>query len=159
LGGLLAQRFGFRSIFIFLTIISSIVIFVIIVFLPETMRSIAGDGTLRLNGIYQPLIRKIRKESPYMQDPEGTVKRKKVTIMTFIDPLKLLGERDILFNLVFGGVVYTIWSMVTASTTRLFKDPFKLTEGLLGLVFLPNGMLTPLCPERSILLQAQFVSV
>ncbi|CZT48345.1 related to synaptic vesicle transporter SVOP and related transporters (major facilitator superfamily) [Rhynchosporium secalis] len=139
IGGLLAQTFGFRSIFVFLLATSSAVTIVIVVFLPETMRTIAGNGSLRITGVYQPLIRKIRKEPPYMRDPEGDVARKKVTLMTFIDPLKLLLERDILFNLVFGGVVYTVWSMVTTSTTGLFKERFRLTEAALGLAFLPNG--------------------
>lgn len=65
--------------------------------------------------------------------------RKKVTVMTFVEPLKLLGEKDILCNLIFGGIVYAIWSMVTSSTTRLFQQSFGLNEILLGLAFLPNG--------------------
>jgi Ca2+/Na+ antiporter len=42
-------------------------------------------------------------------------------------------------NLIFGGVVYAIWSMVTSSTTGLFKSRFGLSELVLGLAFLPNG--------------------
>ncbi|KAK4238511.1 putative major facilitator superfamily transporter [Achaetomium macrosporum] len=139
LGGLLANFFGFRSIFIFLVTLSSLVIIMIIVFLPETLRSIAGNGSLRLTGIHQPLIGRFTKEPPHMQDPGDTVQRKKVTLMTFIEPLKLLAEKDILLNLLFGGVVYAIWSMVTSSTTGLFKSRFGLSELLLGLAFLPNG--------------------
>ncbi|KAH8743795.1 major facilitator superfamily domain-containing protein [Diaporthe sp. PMI_573] len=116
LGGLLANFFGFRSIFIFLVILSSLVIIMII-----------------------PLIARFTKELPYMQDPDDTVQRKKVTLMTFIEPLKLLAQKDILLNLLFGGVVYAIWSMVTSSTTGLFKSRFGLSELLLGLAFLPNG--------------------
>lgn len=122
------------------------VIIMIIVVLPETLRSIAGNGSLRLTGIYQPLIAKITKEPPYMQDPEDTIQRKKVTLITFIEPLKLLAEKDILLNLLFGGVVYAIWSMVTSSTTGLFKSLFGLNETLLGLAFLPNGMSSSLLP-------------
>ncbi|GAP82376.1 putative major facilitator superfamily transporter [Rosellinia necatrix] len=139
LGGLLANFFGFRSIFIFLVILSSLVTVIIIVFLPETLRSIAGDGSLRLTGIHQPLIARFIKEPPYMQDPDETVQRKKVTLITFIEPLKLLAEKDILLNLLFGGVIYAIWSMVTSSTTGLFKSRFGLSDLLLGLAFLPNG--------------------
>ena len=111
----------------------------IIVFLPETLRSIAGNGSLRLTGIHQPLIARFTKEPSYMQDPDDTIQRKKVTLITFIEPLKLLAEKDILLNLLFGGVVYTIWSMVTSSTTGLFKSRFGLSDLLIGLVFLPNG--------------------
>ncbi|KAH8802991.1 major facilitator superfamily domain-containing protein [Xylogone sp. PMI_703] len=140
LGGLLANFFGFRSIFIFLVILSSLVIIMIIVFLPETLRSIAGNGSLRVTGIYQPLIARFITEPIYMQDPDDTVQWKKVTLITFIEPLKLLAEKDIFLNLLFGGVIYTIWSMVTSSTTGLFKSRFGLSDLLLGLAFLPNGL-------------------
>ncbi|KAH7010105.1 major facilitator superfamily transporter [Ilyonectria destructans] len=101
LGGILSNFFGFRSIFIFLLILSSITILVIIFFLPETMRTIAGNGTLRLQGVYKPLIQRFRKEPEYMQEPEER-SRKKITLGTFTEPLKLLIQKDILINLIFG---------------------------------------------------------
>ncbi|RDW70965.1 MFS transporter-17 [Coleophoma cylindrospora] len=140
IGGILANFFGFRSIFVFLLILSALTLIVIIIFLPETLRSIAGNGSLRLSGIHKPIIQRVQKEPAYMEDPDENYQRKKVTFMTFIEPLKLLRRKDVLFNLLFGGVVYTIWSMVTSSTTGLFKDQFKLNELLLGLCFLPNGL-------------------
>lgn len=76
-----------------------------------------------------------------MQDPEERT-RKKITLGTFTEPLKLLIQKDILINLIFGGVVYAIWSMVTSSTTGLFKDKFNLSELQVGLAFLPNGRST-----------------
>ncbi|KAI1149431.1 MFS general substrate transporter [Nemania diffusa] len=139
LGGGLSNRLGFRSIFIFLLIISVVVLAVIVFILPETLRSIAGNGSYRLAGIYQPLIRYCTKEREYMQDPPPGQVRKKINAHTFIDPLKLLAEKDILLQLVFGGVVYTIWSMVTSTTTGLFKASFGLNEFLIGLCFLANG--------------------
>ncbi|PNP38577.1 hypothetical protein TGAMA5MH_09658 [Trichoderma gamsii] len=111
----------------------------VILFLPETLRTIAGNGSLRLSGIYKPLVARFTAEQPYMQDPDETVQRRKVTLITFIEPLRLLAEKDIVLNLLFGGVVYAIWSMVTSSTTNLFKSRFGLNELLLGLAYLPNG--------------------
>ncbi|KAL0944527.1 major facilitator superfamily transporter [Colletotrichum truncatum] len=140
LGGLLANFLGFRSIFVFLLILSLVVTTVIIVFLPETMRSIAGNGSIRLEGIYKPLGRYVTRASNYQsEDLRGPLSRKKVTLATFLEPLYLLIQRDILINLVFGGVVYTIWSMVTSSTTGLFKQLFGLSDLQIGLAFLPNG--------------------
>lgn len=74
-----------------------------------------------------------------MEEPAEPVIRKKITVYTFLEPLQLLIQKDILLNLIFGGVVYTIWSMVTSSTTSLFKATFNLSELTLGLAFLPNG--------------------
>lgn len=74
-----------------------------------------------------------------MEEPAEPIIRKKITVKTFIEPLQLLIQKDVLLNLIFGGVIYTIWSMVTSSTTGLFKETFGLSELTLGLAFLPNG--------------------
>jgi hypothetical protein len=74
-----------------------------------------------------------------MQDRDESYTPEKVNIRTFIEPLSLLSEKDILLNLIFGGMIYAIWSMVTASTVGLFKDVFHLNEVQIGLAFLPNG--------------------
>lgn len=111
----------------------------LLVYLPETLRRIAGNGTLRLSGVYQPFIRRLTKEPEYMEDAGEKPEVPKVTFKTFAGPIKLLAEKDIMALLVSGGMVYTIWSMVIASTTGIFKDRFGLNELMLGLVFLPNG--------------------
>lgn len=133
---------AYRSIFIFLLILSGLVFIAIIVLLPETLRSIAGNGSLRLTGIHQPLIQRFTKEPPGLQDQDESYTPPKVSAKTFIEPLKLLKEKDILLSLLYGGTIYAIWSMVTASTTGLFKNIFGLNEVLLGLAFIPNGKLT-----------------
>lgn len=123
----------------FLLIASSLILIAIVLFLPETMRSIAGNGSLRLSGIYKPLYAYVTKEPSYMEEPDGPLKRKKVTIQTFLKPFRLFEERDLVINLIWGGFIYAIWNMVTSSTTPLFKTRFNLSELLLGVAFLPNG--------------------
>lgn len=138
-GGILTQFLGFRSIFVFLLILSSITILAIVLFLPETLRTIAGDGSLRLTGIYQPLIRRLRKRSEDSEGSSSSFLRPRIRPKTFLEPLLLLRQKGIVLNLIFGGVVYAIWSMVTSSTTVLFQQSFFLNEIQLGLVFIPNG--------------------
>ncbi|WQF90106.1 Putative major facilitator superfamily, MFS transporter superfamily [Colletotrichum destructivum] len=140
LGGALANSLGFRSVFIFLLIASSLILIAILVYLPETMRTIAGNGSLRLTGIYKPLYRYVSKEPKYMQDPEGPLNRQKITFFTFLRPFRLFKEKDLVINLVWGGVIYAIWNMITTSTTPLFKASFGLSELLLGVAFIPNGL-------------------
>lgn len=126
----------------FLLILSSLTLVSLVIFLPETMRSIAGNGTIRLTGIYRPLIESLGIRSKhYTQDaPPKNAQKITIDLETFTSPLKLLIQRDILTNLLFGGVVYAIWSMVTSSTTGLFKDRFHLDETMIGLAYLPNGI-------------------
>ncbi|KAK3997031.1 major facilitator superfamily domain-containing protein [Cladorrhinum sp. PSN332] len=144
LGGILSQQFGFRAAFVFLLILSAVVLTCIILFLPETLRAIAGNGSIPVTAVYQPLICQCRKgRSPTTADDFHHCqprKRRKVTAMTLIEPLRLLGQPEIMLNLLYGGVVYAIWSMMTSSTTMLFKDVFDLSELQLGLAFLPNGL-------------------
>lgn len=113
------------------------------VFLPETLRSIAGNGELRLSGIHQPLIRRFKGDPSYVVDAIEPATRPKITPRIFIEPLLLLKEKDILLSLIFGGTIYAMWSMVTASTTGLFKEKFGLNELLVGVAFLPNGKKSP----------------
>ncbi|KAF1915759.1 major facilitator superfamily domain-containing protein, partial [Ampelomyces quisqualis] len=138
IGGLLANFLGFRSIFVFLLILSGITIVCIIAFLPETLRSIAGNGSVRLTGIHQSLICRLRKEPGYLEDCDHSHRKTPITLTTFVEPLSLLKQKEILLNLLFGGVIYAMWSMVTSSTTTLFKDAFGLNEVMLGLAFIPN---------------------
>ncbi|WEW55285.1 hypothetical protein PRK78_000714 [Emydomyces testavorans] len=140
LGGVLANFLGFRSIFIFLLIFSTLVLAFIVFYLPETLRSIAGNGTIRVNGVYKPFIRKFQKEPSYMVNPDPNFKLPKVSLLLVLEPLKFLFEKDVFVSLIFGAVVYTVWSMVTSSTTALFKEHYKLNDLLTGLAFLPNGL-------------------
>jgi MFS family permease len=139
LGGILTQFFGFRSIFYFLFILGGLVLLFIVFFLPETLRVIAGNGTVRLQGIQRPLIHNFTKEPEYTTEPDPNRVREKISFMTVVEPLKFLFEKDVFVSLFFGGIVYTVWSMVTASTTSLFQERYHLNSLLTGLAFLPNG--------------------
>ena len=140
-----------RATFVFLLILSVLTLIMIIIILPETMRSIAGDGTLRLSGIYRPLIWTVRKEPSYMVDPDERPELPKITWRTFVAPLTLLMNKSIVLSLIPGGIVYAIWSMVTASTVSLFKAKYQLNELLLGVAFIPNGMRSTSRIEEKIL--------
>ena len=141
LGGIFAQFLGFRAIFMFLLGLSATITILMVIFLPETMRSLAGDGSWRLKGIvYQSLYRMIRPPK-YVRDPDEKPERKKVTLATFGGPFKLLVRKEVAFNVYFFGLIYAVWSMVTSSTTSLFAADFGLNELQLGAIYLPNGRL------------------
>lgn len=129
-----------RSIFYFLIGLSAAVVVLLVLVMPETLRKIAGNGSLPLHGIYRPLI-KTRKRSVASAD---AVERtpytpEKVSFRAFLDSFRLLAEKDVLVTLVYGGVIYAVWSMITASTSTLFKEEYQLSDVIIGLIFLPNG--------------------
>ncbi|KAF8866836.1 MFS general substrate transporter [Acephala macrosclerotiorum] len=137
-GGIISQYLGFHAIFWFLFGLGGLTLLLILLILPETQRAIAGNGTIRLQGIHRPLIYSFSPPSDALLEREPTPK-KRFTIKSIIDPLKLLKEKDVIMTLLFGSIVYTVWSMVTSSTTALFQEIFHLNDLQVGLVFLPNG--------------------
>ena len=140
-GGILTQTLGFRSIFWFLTILGAIALFLVLMFLPETLRSVAGNGTVRLGGIQKPWIYFIWPQSDVMREQGENAPRPRVTLGTVLSPLIFLFEKDVFVTLFFGSLVYTVWSMVTSSTTDLLQVRYHLNTLMTGVAFLPNGTL------------------
>lgn len=138
-GGVLSQYLGYRSIFWFLTIMAAISLVSIMCFLPETLRSIAGNGTVPLYGLHKPYIYYVTGQPDIQEDAKPIGEKKKVTWKTVLAPLTFLGEKDVFITLFFGAIVYTVWSMVTSSTSQLFEDTYGLNTLEVGLTFLGNG--------------------
>lgn len=139
-GGVLTQYLGFRSIFYFLFILGSIALTTIVVLLPETLRHLAGNGTICLHGWHRPLsYRIIGLPRPVFEPITKPVRLKPSLQGMVLSPIRMLCEKDILVTLLFGSVVYTVWSMVTASTTHLFQAHYRLSDIVVGFAFLPNG--------------------
>jgi MFS family permease len=142
LGGLLSTFLGFRSIFVFHWSLALAILVVVLLFLPETLRSIAGNGSVRLSGIHQPLIVKfgLVKDWEVLPNDTNLEPRTKLSLATFVEPLYLLKEKDTLVSLIFGGIVFAIWMMLTVSTPGLFRTSFKLNDLLIGVSFIPNAV-------------------
>ena len=137
-GGILTQYLGFRSIFYFLTAFAALVIIMLALYLPETLRKIAGDGSKRLYGIYKPILGHSNQGTPI--PVEERYKPTDISLGTLLDSFKLLAEKDVFVSLIFGAITYSIWSMITSSTPSLWKEEYNLNDIQIGLVFLPNGM-------------------
>jgi MFS family permease len=152
IGGLLNSEWGFRSIFWLLFVMSVIVLGALLIFLPETQRSIAGNGSIPLSGFQKPLIYALKppeawKDSRADQKAEAATNRPsqqpraKISFKKAFAPMVYLFEKDIATLLAWGAVAYTAWSMVTSSTTTLLLHSFPfLTQWQIGLCFLPNGL-------------------
>ncbi|KAJ5794787.1 hypothetical protein N7457_001386 [Penicillium paradoxum] len=138
-GGVFTEYFGYRSVFWFLVVASSISLLSIMTFLPETLRPIAGNGTVPLNGIHKPWIFFIFGQKYVKEGSTPSEKKSKVTFKTVLAPLTFLAEKDVFITLLFGSIVYTVWSMVTSSTSALFEEKYGLNSMEVGLTFIGNG--------------------
>ncbi|KAJ3744627.1 MFS general substrate transporter [Lentinula detonsa] len=135
IGGALSDGLGWRSIFWFLCIATGIACIVMLLFLPETLRQIVGDGSIVPGPIYRPWIHIIRRQSDVASDYYKPPKRK------FRNPLLLFKNLDIVMLLLFNGIVYSVFYAVTASISSLFAEiyPF-LNDTTIGLCYLAIGL-------------------
>ena len=136
IGGVLAQFLGWHAIFWFLFITGSVSLVSIITLLPETLRRIGGNGSIRLRGFHKPLVH----DASQWTSGEIPAKAPLITLRHITRPLEALSEKDIFVTLLFGSFVYAFWSMVTTSTTSIFIWKYKYSESVVGLLFLPNGI-------------------
>ncbi|KAK7001277.1 major facilitator superfamily domain-containing protein [Favolaschia claudopus] len=138
IGGVLADKLGWRSIFWFLCITSSICAVVMILFLPETLRAIVGNGSIPLPRIYHAVIpiigRQGRKSSSQASTAAPSTRKK------FQNPLLLLLHADIALLLLINGIVYSVFYGVVASISSVFHEAYpQLSETDLGLCFITLG--------------------
>lgn len=136
LGGVLSQELGWRSIFWTLVIMVSACLLCIALFLPETLRFIAGNGSIpvrkRLRAIL-PIVG--RKASHETYDPAAQIKSKHS-----VNPFVLFTYPDVIVLLTFTGIVYAVNYTITATISSAFHKIYpELSETILGLCYLPTG--------------------
>ncbi|KAH7930390.1 MFS general substrate transporter [Leucogyrophana mollusca] len=133
LGGALADSLGWRSIFWFLCIGSAVCFASMLAFLPETLRSLVGDGSIVPSAIYRPwipLVGQGRKDSSVSRPPPRP----------FTNPLRLFIHLDVLTLLIFNAIVYAVFYAITTTISTLFIEVYPfLNETDVGLCFLAVG--------------------
>jgi MFS family permease len=136
LGGVLSQELGWRSIFWCIVIMVAVCLLCIALFLPETLRSIAGNGSIpvpkRLRALVPIVGRKVSHEA---YDPAT-----KTVSKHSVNPFVILTYPDVIVLLSFTGIVYAVNYTITATISTAFAKVYpNLSETVLGLCYLPTG--------------------
>ncbi|KAJ7121965.1 major facilitator superfamily domain-containing protein [Mycena crocata] len=132
IGGALADNLGWRSIFWFLCIASSGCAVILILFLPETLRSLVGNGSITPYALLRPVIPIVGRNRPRSGE--------RLPRKPFQNTLRLLLNLDILILLAFNGVICAVFYGVNTSISTIFHGAYpSLNETQLGLCFLAIG--------------------
>ncbi|KAJ7061486.1 MFS general substrate transporter [Mycena amicta] len=139
IGGVLSDKLGWRAIFWFLCIASGICAIVLIVFLPETLRAVVGNGSIPgrpfLHTPLVPIIGRGRRLSSSLAVGSRPPPK------PFQNPLPLFLQPDVDLILFITGVVYAVFYAVLASISSLFHVQYpQLNQTELGLCFLSLGI-------------------
>lgn len=136
IGGALSQGLGWRSIFWSIVIMVAVCLLCIALFLPETLRSIAGNGSIPVPRIQRAIIPIVgQKATKEAFDPETRTKPKHS-----VNPFVLFSYPDVIVLLTFTGLVYAVNYTITATISSSFAKIYPhLSETVLGLCYLPVG--------------------
>ncbi|KAI8943381.1 hypothetical protein NX059_001394 [Plenodomus lindquistii] len=136
MGGALSQGLGWRSIFWTIVIMVAVCLVCIALFLPETLRSIAGNGSIPVAPYLRPLVPIVgRKTNQKAFDGETRAKPKHS-----VNPFVLFTYPDVIVLLSFTGMVYAVNYTITATISSAFARIYPhLSETVLGLCYLPVG--------------------
>ncbi|KAH8881085.1 major facilitator superfamily transporter [Thozetella sp. PMI_491] len=148
IGASLAATAGWRWIFWFLCILSGACILLIIFTLPETARSIVGNGSVAATGIHKTLVahmeggcytskRERRPESPKQAQPRPS---RKSSWPNPLSCISMLRQKDFAIILVCNGIYYTTYCCVQASISTLFIQIYNYQQLAAGLVYIPFGV-------------------
>ncbi|GJC89779.1 Itaconate transport protein [Colletotrichum liriopes] len=111
-------------------------LFFILLFLPETLRNLVGNGSVSLGGVYMPLLPVVGRSRRKHRTP-----RSKPGIRPSINPFVILVYPDVAITLTFTGIVYAVNNTVVTTIASSFAKVYPwLSETALGLCYLPTGL-------------------
>ncbi|CAG2010152.1 unnamed protein product [Fusarium graminearum] len=152
IGAALTSYLTWRWTFWFLAILSGTCLLMLAFFLPETARSIVGDGLVRVSGLQRTILsylqslskslshekREEHRNDPIVPNEESTGANSRS--INPLDSLKLLWAKDTLLITLIFGIFYINLSALQASTSTLFISVYGVSGLQLGLIYLPSGM-------------------
>jgi predicted MFS family arabinose efflux permease len=148
IGGPLANKAGWRWVFWFLTILGSAFVLAVLLFLPETCRSIVGNGSIPARGWSRHWVSYVF-DRPHKNAREGVVQPTEASLpmmkrLAFILPnpwksLRLLFEKDTALVLSVSAIFYTAYYIVQASIPALLQRTYGLNETAIGLCYFAIG--------------------
>ncbi|CAO3610840.1 unnamed protein product [Mucor hiemalis] len=153
-GGALGHFLGWRWIFWFLAIFTASFVWIIqILFFPETLRKLVGNGSGYANPTPIQYWKKWYSEKEkreevvsYHGSPtsgntviDNNEDKKKNKILDLFRSLKFLKDKDVLVILLYTAIQNGIFVSMVVSITALFINTYGVNELQLGLCFLPSG--------------------
>ena len=141
LGGVLAYKAGWRWTFWFLAISGALTLLLIATILPETARSVVGNGSRPTGRLHKSLLmlwQDNKKEA--LPGASGAIPHKgKLSIPSLLDSISILLCRDTTPIIMLNAVFYAAMNCLQASLSSLFITIYNYRELEAGLVYLPFG--------------------
>lgn len=144
IGGMISLALGWRAIFWFLAIALGVTLVVIYIMLPETTRSIVGNGSVLPKKM--PLIATApilalptfkARLMPRGQTNSSVVESKAFTVMA---PFKILAHIPVILALTPMTVCYVLWLMMLTTLLTSLAKSYGYSTSLIALCYIPSGI-------------------
>jgi len=129
---------GWRSIFWFLVVCSGTWLVAIALSLPETLRTIVGDGTVAVSGLHAVPLR-CMKPTPANSN-EAAERARPSTKSALGGFVTILCQKDKALVMSAIAILYMVWNCLQASLSTLFIKVYHFTSLQAGLIYIPFGV-------------------
>ncbi|KAH8759969.1 putative MFS transporter [Diaporthe sp. PMI_573] len=139
IGGLLTEYLGWRSIFWFLTICAAVLFAVYFILVPETARSVVGNGSVPPKSLLMTpsqYIKHKRNPAAELDAERATLKAARRRVNPF-SALRILGEKEGGVTLGFGALMYGGYFMVLTTLPTELTRRFGFNAAQTGLCYIP----------------------
>ena len=146
IGGLLSQYLGWKAIFWFLVIFAVPVFLLLLIFFPETARTVVGNGSIPPRGLNRSLIDYVRENKRMSQrenpsdgcdPPPGTT-----SLTKFPNPLRTLvvfKDKGTALLMLHIGLLLAVHYIVLAAIPSEYEEIYGFDQIKIALVYLPYG--------------------
>ncbi|ODN85271.1 hypothetical protein L198_07595 [Cryptococcus wingfieldii CBS 7118] len=136
LGGILTQTLGWRSIFWFLVILTGVILVPLIFLLPETLRSLVGDGSIPPPPLNSTPIQVYQSNKTSKARAAAGLDTEKYQPLS---SLMLLLIPEIILVFFWSSLIYMEYYASIALYSTALKDQYGFSEIKIGLCYLPCG--------------------
>ncbi|KAI0446404.1 major facilitator superfamily transporter [Xylaria telfairii] len=143
LGGILADKLGWRWIFWFLVLTGGICLLMTLLSLPETARAVVGNGSIPATGMNQTLFSVLRSKKRDDVDESTRNVALRNPLASLPNPLasfKLLLELDLFILLFCNAIYYATGACAQTSLSSLFIKVYGYGELQAGVIYIPFGL-------------------
>lgn len=143
IGGILDHFLGWRSIFWFLTIMCSVLLVVLVVYFPETSRSVVGNGSIapqRWNTTIHDVLRLRERRKlnvGLIEEPRSLTPRKRRPSPW--DAIRIAGNKEDGIILLCGSLLYAGFFGILSSLPSRLQAEYNFNSLQVGLCYIPYG--------------------
>ncbi|KAL8810829.1 MAG: hypothetical protein Q9223_002062 [Gallowayella weberi] len=140
LGGVIAQKLGWRWIFWLLAILSGSQLLGMILFFPETAKTVVGNGSISPQGIHRTVRDCSRSQTTSAATHTSPPPKRSNYWPNPLACLSIILNKQSALTMLVGGIFYTVFGCLAASLSTICIKLYNLNYLQAGLVYLPAGV-------------------